>query len=192
MNIKIVGIYGSPRRGGNTDTLLDKTLEGARSVGAEVTPIYARKLKMSGCLECGGCDKTGKCVVKDDMQSVYPLLESAQVIILATPVFFYGMSAQVKALVDRCQAMWAGRQLKKTPEQRKSYDSGEGHIIAVGATKGSNLFDGVELIAKYLYDALDMSYEGGIFLRRIDAKKAVLERPEALEEAFQLGVAVAS
>ncbi|MFC1717002.1 flavodoxin family protein [Candidatus Poribacteria bacterium] len=185
--MKVVGIYGSPRKGGNTDISLDKVLEGARSAGAEVTPIYARKLKMVGCIECGGCDKTGKCVVKDDMQDVYPLLESADVIFLASPIFFYGMTAQIKAVIDRGQAMWAGRMLKKTAAERKNYDSGKGYLIGVGATGGKNLFYGVEMVAKYFFDALDMSYEGGLFFRRIDAKEAILEHPEMLKEAFELG-----
>ncbi len=186
--MRVTAIYGSPRKRGNTDILLDRAVEGARSTGAEVTQIYARDLDMVGCLECGGCDKTGECVVMDDMQTVYPLLQDADVIFLASPIFFYGMSAQIKALIDRCQAMWAGRQLRKTPEQRKSYDSGRGYLIAVGATKGQNLFDGVQLAAKYCLDALDMSYEGGIFFRRIDAKGAIVKHPGALKEAFDLGV----
>ncbi|MFH1491579.1 MAG: flavodoxin family protein, partial [Pseudomonadota bacterium] len=72
--MKVLGIYGSPRKKGNTDQLLDRALEGAEAEGAEVTRVYARDLKMSGCIECGGCDKTGQCVVKDDMQTVYPLM----------------------------------------------------------------------------------------------------------------------
>jgi len=185
--MKVVGIYGSPRKDGNTDLLLDKALEGAKSAGAEVTPIYARKLKMVGCLECGGCDKTGKCVVKDDMQDVYPLLESADIIFLASPIFFYGVSAQVKAIIDRTQAAWSKRMLEKTPAERKHYDSGKGYFIATGATKGKNLFDGAEMVAKYFFDALDMSYEGGLFFRKIDAKGDIMEHQEALKEAFDLG-----
>jgi len=185
--MNVLGIYGSPRRKGNTDILLDKALEGARSAGAEVTSVYARKLKMSGCLECGGCDKTGKCVVKDDMQNVYPMLQAADVIILASPIFFYGMSAQIKALIDRGQAMWSKRMLEKTSEERKRYESGKGYLISVGATRGGNLFDGVELVTRYFLDALDMSYEGGIFFRRIDAKSAIMDHPDALKAAFELG-----
>lgn len=193
--MKILGIYGSPRKSGNTDILLDKVLEGARSGprvrgDVEVNSIYARDLKMSGCLECGGCDETGKCIVRDDMQAVYPLLQDADVIFLASPIFFYGMSSQVKALIDRCQALWAKRMLEKTRDERRSYDSGKGYLIAVGATRGKNLFDGVELTARYCFDALDMSYEGGIFFRRIDKKAAIMEHPEALKEAFDLGVNV--
>ena len=185
--MKVLGIYGSPRKGGNTDHLLDTALEAAQSAGADISKVYARRLKMSGCLECGGCDKTGKCVVDDDMQSVYPLFEASNVIFLASPIFFYGVSAQVKALIDRSQACWSKRMLEKTPEQRKTFDSGKGYLIAAGATRGENLFEGTILTAKYFYDALDMTYEGGIFFRRLEHKTAVQENPETLQEASNLG-----
>jgi multimeric flavodoxin WrbA len=185
--MNVLGIYGSARKGGNSDQLLDKALEGARSSGAETLSIYARELKMSGCLACNGCDKTGKCVVKDDMQSVYPLFEWADIIFLASPIYFYGLSGQVKLIIDRAQAMWSKRFLEKDAEARKRYDSGKGYLIAVGATRGKNLFDGSQLTARYFFDALDMSYEGGIFFRRLDKRTAVNENPETLQEAFNLG-----
>ncbi|MBW1711731.1 MAG: flavodoxin family protein [Deltaproteobacteria bacterium] len=187
MAAKVLGIYGSPRRGGNSDLLLDRALEGAASAGAEVKKIYARKLKMSGCLECGGCDQTGQCVVDDQMQDVYPLLDWAEVIILAGPVFFYSLPAQVKALIDRGQAMWSRRKLTKTREERRTYDSGRGFLIGVGATRGQNLFQGVDLTARYFFDALDMDYGGGLFFRQIEAKGAVAEHPQALDQAFEFG-----
>lgn len=187
MAIKVLGIYGSPRKGGNSDQLLDKALEGARSAGAETKAIYARDLKMCGCLECGGCDKTGKCVVQDDMQSVYPLLEEADLIFLASPIFFYGLTAQVKALIDRAQAMWSRRMIEKSPEERKNYGSGRGYLIAVGATRGKNLFEGAQLTAQYFFDALDMSYDGGIFFRSLEKKTDAKKTPETLDEAYNMG-----
>ena len=190
--MKVLGIYGSPRKGGNSDQLLDKALEGARSIGAEIATVYARKLKMSGCIECGGCDKTGTCVVKDDMQLVYPLMDEADVIIIASPIFFYGLTSQVKAIIDRSQAMWSKRMLEKNAEQRKTYDKGKGYLIAVAATKGKNLFDGVQMVAKYFFDALDMSYEGGLFLRGLEKRKDVLEDPETLQKAFDFGIKAVS
>jgi len=189
--MKVLGIYGSPRKGGNSDQLLDKALEGARAAGAEITRVYTRDLKMCGCIECGGCDKTGKCVVEDDMQDVYPLMEEADVIFLASPIFFYGITAQAKALVDRSQALWNKRILTKSPEERNTFDSGRGYLITVGATRGKNLFEGAQLTAKYFYDALDMTYEGGIFFRLLEKKTAVSENPETLQEALNLGRKVA-
>jgi len=185
--MKVVGIYGSPRKGGNTSRLLDKVMEGARSAGAETHVIYVRDLKMSGCIACGGCDKTGQCVVQDDMQAVYPLLEEADVIFLASPIYFYGVTAQAKALIDRSQALWSKRMLTKSAAERKCYNGGKGYFIAAGASRGKNLFQGAELEAKYFFDALDMSYEGGLLIRGLEKRNDIRKRPEALEEAFLLG-----
>lgn len=188
----VLGIYGSPRKGGNTDKLLDMALEGARAAGAQTRSVYVRDLKIGGCIECGGCDKTGKCVVEDDMQSVYPLLEQADVILLASPIFFYSITAQLKALVDRSQACWSKRMLEKTPEERKHYDSGKGYLVAVGATKGKNLFEGARWIAKYFFDALDMNYEGDLLLPGMERRSDVQKRPESLVKAFEFGKRVAA
>lgn len=185
--MKVLGIYGSPRKGGNSDLFLDEALKGVQEAGAQVERVYCRKLKMKGCIECGGCDETGECVLQDDMQGIYPLLDEADAVILAVPMFFYNAPAVAKALIDRSQARWSRRMLKKTKEQRKSYDSGKGYLIAVGATKGQNLFLGIELVAKYFYDALDMSYEGGVMFREVDAKGAVNGHPDLLKQAYDLG-----
>ena len=187
MSIKVLGIYGSPRKGGNTDLLLDRILEGSREAGAEVESLYVRRLKLNGCLECGSCDDTGECAIRDDMDTVYPLLQEADIIFLASPNFFYNVTAQVKLLIDRSQAMWSKRLLEKTPEQRRSYDSGKGYLICIGATKGKNLFVGVELTAKYFFDALDMSYEGGLLIDRVEEKGAILKHPDAMDQGFELG-----
>ena len=189
MGVKVLGIYGSPRKGGNTDLILDKILEGSHAAGAETNAIYVRRLKIDGCLECGSCDETGECVIQDDMQSVYPLLQAADIIFLASPNFFYNVTAQVKLLIDRSQAMWSKRLLEKTPEQRRTYDSGKGYLICIGATKGKNLFVGVELTVKYFFDALDMTYEGGLLIDRVEAKGEILEHPDVMDRAFELGKA---
>ncbi len=184
----ILGIYGSPRKGGNSDVLLDATLEAAREAGAEVETIYCRDLKMSGCLECGGCDKTGECVVDDGMQAVYPLLKEAEAIVLSAPVFFYGVPAQCKALIDRSQACWSERLLKKlTPKERKTYESGTGYLIAVGATKGPRMFDCMDLTARYFFDALDMEYEPGLMLKGIEARNEAKDDAQVMEQAGELG-----
>jgi multimeric flavodoxin WrbA len=190
--MKVLGIYGSPRKGGNTDQLLDRVLEGAQSAGAEVKRVSVRDLNLCGCIECGGCDKTGECVVQDDMQKVYPLLDWAEVIFLASPIFFYGVTAQAKALIDRAQAHWSRRLLEKTPEERQLRNRGRGYLITVGATRGKNLFEGAILTAKYFFDALDISYEGGIFFRSLEKRNAVQENPETLQEAFTLGLKAAT
>lgn len=185
--MKVLGIYGSPRKGGNTDTLLDEVLRGCRDAGAEVKSIRCTDLNMSGCVECGGCDQTGTCVINDDMQGVYPMLVEADVIVLASPMFFYGITSQAKALIDRCQALWCKRLLEKGPGRKKGYEGGKGYLVAAGATKGKNLFQSSELVAKYFYDALDMSYEGGVFVRGVEGPEDVRKHPDVLRQAYELG-----
>ncbi len=185
--MKVLGIYGSPRKGGNSDLLLDRALEGAGETGAEIRRVYVRELNLGGCRESGGCDKTGRCVVQDDMQTVYPLLLESDAVILSSPIFFYNVPAQLKALIDRGQAMWSKRMIEKTKEESGQYHGGKGYLIAVGATKGERLFDCAELTARYFFDALDMSYVGGLFFRRLEKGDDALKRPEILDEAHAWG-----
>ncbi len=167
--------------------LLDNALLGAKKKAANVEKVYARDLRISGCRGCDGCEKSGMCVVQDDMQDIYHLLDDADVIILSSPIFFYGLTSQIKTLIDRGQAMWWRRILSKDSKGKKDNYRGRGYLIAVGATRGKNLFEGAKLTARYFFDALDMSYEGGLFFRGIDSVGAVKEHPEALQQAHNLG-----
>jgi multimeric flavodoxin WrbA len=188
MKVKVLGIAGSPRRGGNTDLLLDEALRGAEEAGAEVEKIYVRDYKITPCIECNGCFKEGKCVVKDEMQEIYPKLLEADRIIFASPMFFMGITGWAKALVDRCQALWAKKYILKQPvvePERKSQR--KGLFISVGGTKGKRLFDGVILAVKIFFDAIDVEYSGELLYRSIDDKGEIKEHPTALQEAYEAG-----
>jgi len=182
--MKVLGILGSPRRGGNSEILLRAFLEGAAGAGAEVEEIILRDLKISPCLEIYHCFKDGTCPIKDDMREIYDKLLEADVVALASPVFFYGVSAQSKAMIDRTQALWARRYLLKKDSPGGSR---QGVLLAVGATRGKLLFVGVRLTAKYFFDAINASYAGEILVRGADDKGAILEQPQPLEQARDLG-----
>ncbi len=100
--MKVLAISASPRLGGNSDTLCDQFLEGAKEAGHETAKINLGKKKISPCLGCYACGKSGVCVQKDDMAEMLNKLIEADVIILATPVYFYCMDAQMKMFIDRC------------------------------------------------------------------------------------------
>ena len=102
---RILAIYGSPRRQGNTALLLDQAVQGARAAGGQVEKVVLRDLKMSPCLEIYGCKETGRCVIPDDFQEVHDQLQACQGLILASPIFFYTVTAQTKILMDRCQSL---------------------------------------------------------------------------------------
>jgi len=185
--MKVLGIFGSPRRGGNTEILLEETLKGAEKEGAEVDRIHLTDYAVTPCKECHGCDQTGQCVILDDMEKIYPKLLESDIIILASPIFFYGVTAWAKALIDRSQALWARKYLLKDPSLGKEGRKGKGFFISVGATKGQKVFEGAILSAKYFFDTFNAEYAGELVFRGIDAKGDILKRPEALQQAFEAG-----
>jgi multimeric flavodoxin WrbA len=184
-NMKVLGIMGSPRRQSNTEILLDKALEGAREAGAEVEKVLVSKLKISPCLEIYACRKDGNCAIKDDMQSLYKKLLEADHVILASPMFFYGITSQAKAVVDRCQALWVRKHVLGMGKEDKR--ERRGVFISVGATRGTKLFDGAVLTVKYFFDAIGVKYSGDLLVKGIDNKAQIKEHPTALEDAFRLG-----
>jgi len=184
---KVLVIYGSPREGGNTDTLLKELIRGIKDGDdkIEIEETYLRDLCIFPCRECRSCDKTGRCVIDDDMQKLYAKLRDAKYIIVGSPVFFYAVTAQTKAMIDRSQALWAKRYLLKE-DQKKGGEKG-GWFISTGATKGKRLFEGSILTLKYFFDALGVSYKGDLLIRGVDKKGDVLNHPQVLFQAYQLG-----
>jgi len=185
--MKVLGIFGSPRRGGNTDILLEEAMKGAEMEGAEVERLHLTDFTITPCKECHGCDQTGECVILDDMQKIYPKLLEADVIILASPIFFYGTTAWAKALVDRCQALWSRKYLLKNPSLGKEGKRRKGFLISVAGTKGQRVFEGAILTAKYFFDVLNAEYVGELVFRGVDAKGDILKHPEAIQQAFEVG-----
>ena len=175
---------GSPRIKGNTDLLLEQALKGVQSQGAEVEKIIVDKLKIAPCREYYGCLRDGNCVIRDDMDDIYPKLLAADVIIVASPIFFYGLTAQLKALIDRCQALWARKYVLK----QDLPDSGrKGAFIAVGATSGKQLFDGSILTVKYFFMSVNIEYADELLVRGVDKRGEIKEHPTVLADAFELG-----
>jgi multimeric flavodoxin WrbA len=182
--MNVLGIMGSPRLGGNTDTLMDEALKGARSVGAFAEKIVVDELDIAPCREICGCINDGRCVIRDDMDDVYRSLEEADALIIGSPIFFYGLPSQLKALVDRCQVFWARKYILK---QEPPIQGRKGAFIAVGATKGSNLFDGAKLTVKCLFDVMGVDYAEELLIRSVDQKGEVRKHPTALSDAYELG-----
>ena len=183
--LKVLGIAGSPRRGGNTDLLLAEVLKGAASKGAEVKTIILNDLKITPCQHCDACLEAGNCKIQDDMQMIYRELEEADRIVLASPIQFMSVTAQMKAMIDRCQALWARKYVLKRPplgsKERK------GLLIAVGGMKLKNLFEPAQAIVRALFNTIDVNYDGELLFRGVDEKGAITEHPDALKQAFEAG-----
>lgn len=185
--LKVLGLYGSPRRGGNTDLLLEEALRGAAAEGAAVESIRLSDCAITPCRECLSCFKSGACVIDDEMQRIYPRLLEADIVILASPIFFYGITGWAKAMVDRAQALWARRYVLFDPEMGKAGKKRSGFFISVGGTKGQRMFEGAILTVKYFFDAFHTDYTGELLFREVDACGEIRKNPEALPQAFAAG-----
>ena len=180
----ILGLQGSPRKKGNTNFLLSTFLQAAERRGAVTQTIQVVERNILPCKEYVVCEKKGYCPIDDDMASeIYGLLRQAEVVVLASPIFFYNMTSQLKALVDRCQTFWARKYRLKLSDPLKG--TRRGYLLSVGATKGKNLFEGLQLTAKYFFDAIDARYEGSLFYRGIEGSKDLANHPTAREEVEQ-------
>jgi multimeric flavodoxin WrbA len=183
----IIALYGSPRRQGNTGSLLQKAVEGARSSGSMVKEYVLRDYKISPCLELYHCLKDGECSIKDDYQMIRDDILKAKALMLASPIFFYTVSAHTKMFMDRCQSLWVKKySIDQTPfgqwtPKRKAL------FISVGATQGKKLFEGTLLTVKYFLDVLDASLWKSLLYRGLDKATDVQSHPEYLEEAFASG-----
>ena len=104
---KVLVLSGSPRKGGNSDILCDEFIKGALASGNEVEKVRVAEKKIGYCLGCYYCkDHEGRCVLNDDMRDVLQKIIDADVLVFATPVYFYSMSAQLKTVIDRTVARW--------------------------------------------------------------------------------------
>lgn len=184
--MKVLGLNGSPRRGGNTEILLAGVMRGAASKGAETEVIVLSELKISPCTHCDACLTSGRCIIDDDMQVVYKALEAADRIVIASPLHFMSLTAQTKLAIDRCQAIWARKYRLKIPplgDNRPRY----GIYVGVGGRKGEKLFDAAIEVVRSLFFVLNVTYLGALTSAGVDEKGAILKVPGALEKAFAAG-----
>jgi len=176
----VLGLQGSPRKKGNTSALISTFLDQAEKLGADTKYLDVPGKKISPCLGCGTCEKKGFCPVKDDMQEIYFQIWRADIIVMGTPVFFYGPTAQLKALIDRSQALWARRYLHKLMDPLGKWR--KGLVLSAGATKGENLFEGISLTANYFFDALGANFEGVLGYREVEGGGEINNHPTAIDD----------
>jgi multimeric flavodoxin WrbA len=176
-----LGLQGSPRKNGNTSYLLSAFMNELEKSGAQIKVIEADKKNIIPCKEYSICEKKGFCPIDDDMKhEIYPLLRQADIIVAATPIFFYSAPAQLKALIDRSQALWARRYKLKLNDPGQKYR--RGFLLALGATRGKNLFEGLTLTIKYFLDAVGASLEGSLTYRQIENPGDMEKHPSVLKE----------
>lgn len=180
MNKRVLILKGSPRERGNSAALAGQLEAGARAAGADVESIYLHGLDIRPCDGCDLCAEQGGCVIEDDMQPLYPKLEAADAIVLATPVYWFTISAQLKLCIDR----WYGFQSTRWQGVRGKQFAllltyGDSDLYTSG---GINAIYTLETMCRFLKSELvGMVY--GTANDIGDAEK----QPDLLQQAYQLG-----
>jgi len=187
--MKIIAFLGSPREGGNTDILLKEAVRGVEESGFNVRVFNLNQMDILPCQNCGGCEETGVCVYEDDMFQVCEAIRTADRIILASPIFFLGVSAQTKIMIDRCQAFWCEKYLMKKPIPEGRYKR-KGLLLLVGGMKDKIGASGIECAgrtAKVFFRTISVPEHKALGYAGVDAKGEIVKHPSALRDAYEAG-----
>jgi len=179
MSKNIVVITGSPRANGNSEILADAFVEGARQSGNSVAVFHAGRMNIKGCLDCKCCfTHDGECIQKDDMQEIYPALRQADILVLASPVYWYGLTSQIKSMIDR---MFAGC--------GKPYPITSVALLAAYGDSDANVFRPAEVHFKAIAHYMDWAVIGIIAEGNVHEAGEIRGR-KALSDATELGKSI--
>jgi NAD(P)H-dependent FMN reductase len=187
---KILAIYGSPRKKGNTSILLDRFIEGATEpcskTGTDVIikKIAVSDLNISPCRGCHNCSRTGGCIVDDDMQQVYKELAEADFLAVASPVFFTTVSGYLKALIDRCQRFWS---LKYEHKEKIITKKRKGIFISTAGSAFKDIFDCPRKVIRSFFDVLYVDYLCDFVFNNVDKQGDILKDDGAVETLYRFG-----
>jgi len=181
---KILAVIGSPRKGGNTDILVSKIIEGAVSNDAQIEKLYLSDLKIKECDGCHHCWASKCCSKNDDMCDIYPKIEESDVIIFGTPVYWYGPTALLKCFIDRFVYF-------NCPENREKI-KGKSAVIAIPFEEDNpKTADLVVQFFEKSFDYLQMKLAGQILAPGVGEKGDVLKSNDVLDKAYELGQKIA-
>ncbi|GBE03504.1 iron-sulfur flavoprotein [bacterium BMS3Abin09] len=186
-SLKITAFFGSPRENGNTHLLLKETIKGIEDSGFEVHQFNLNAMDIMPCQDCGGCNETGECIYNDDMDAIYEAIRDSDRIILASPIFFFGVSAQSKAMIDRCQSFYCEKYLLKKPLPQGE-NGRKGLLLLVGGMDKEIGPKSAGACAKAFFRTISVDEHDTFSFLGVDEEGAILKHPTALKEAYKAGI----
>lgn len=176
MNKKVLILSGSPRKGGNSDILCDEFARGAKIGGNEVEKIRVAEKKIGYCRACYYCsDHGGECAIKDDMAEILQKMIDADVIVLASPVYFYSIDAQLKAVIDRTVARW-------TEVKNKEFY----YIATMADEPQSSANRTIECFRGYA-DCVEGAVERGVLIGSGVYERGAIKNTNFMQQAYEMG-----
>lgn len=177
--MKILALIGSPRKGSNTDILVEETLKGSKTKGHTSERIYLYDYEISPCLDCRKCKKDEYvCAIEDGMQEIYPKMNEADLVIFGTPNYWYGPTAKMKLLIDRMRPYVANGNLK-----------GKKAIVITPAAEGPKACGPLIEMFRMSFDYLGIDFKGGLVATAYERKEIKNDEKE-LRNAYTLGVSL--
>ena len=184
--MKICAFMGSPRKDGNTGLLLREAVRGIEEEGFSVQVFDLNSMNIRPCQNCGGCNETGVCINRDDMDQIYDAIRSSDRIILASPIYFFALSAQTKLMIDRCQCFWCEKYLLRKP-LAESLDGRKGLLLLVGGMMADTGVQCSEACARAFFRTISFPEHDVLSYLGIDKKGDILKHKTALEDAYDAG-----
>lgn len=176
--MKVTALVGSPRKGGNTDLLVDKILEGAKNAGASTRKIYLYDQMILPCADCRNCFRDLKCRENDDMQKIYQEIDESDVIIFGTPIYWYTMSAMMKLLVDRLRPYTVNNKLK-----------GKRAALVIPSDEGPEACKDLLKLFTDILNVLGVQLVDSLCVKAYE-RGEVKNQLESLEKAYKLGESI--
>ena len=174
--MKILALIGSPRIGSNTDILVDRVLQGAKSCDHVTEKLYLYDYKILPCIDCRRCKKDDfTCHLLDEMSEIYPRLEEADLIVFGTPVYWYGPTAKMKLFIDRMRPFIASGKLK-----------GKRGVVVTPSEEGDSCSGPLMEMFHMSFEYLGMTYAGSILVKAYE-RAEVRDNEEDLKKAYELG-----
>ena len=184
--MKVAAFNGSPRAGGNIEILLAETIRPIADAGFDVAKFTLNEMNIRPCQDCGGCEGTGRCVRTDDMALIADAIRASDRFILASPIFFFGLSAQAKTMIDRCQAFWCEKYLLKQPIP-EGENGRKGLLLLVGGMKKEIGVQCGEATAKAFFRTISVGEHETLSYLGIDKKGAICGHDSALRDVYRAG-----
>jgi len=185
---KVLAIAGSARRNGNSEKLLERALEGIADAApdAHITKIILTELSIQPCRSCKACDRTGVCrfAEADDMKQIYAALDESDRFVITSPIYFASVSAQLKIMIDRCQALWARKYLLKRPHPNPDRQA---LFLSCGGFKHDRFFRCARQVIAAWCATTDIKLAAALFYPDIDARGDIETHPTALPAALAAG-----
>ncbi len=185
--MKVLIINGSPRKNGHTEKLTNEVIRGIKTTSkeAKIEQIKATEKNISPCTACGVCEGESYCIIKDDMQEVYQKIEACDVIIIASPLYFCTVTAQIKPLIDRAQMYFNNRVFRNNPIIKED-NKRKGILVSTGGSEYPNQFSCIETTISYFFDEINAEIQRPVVATKTDTVP-IKEQEKALKIAFSVG-----